>query len=87
MNQTNRSSGDPADMLRVYFAPSPLARFRLAVGVLGLGVATVMFLWLLLGALGVMPSMIEVFGVTGLRIPTGAAVGGLLLAAIGFNEF
>ena len=40
-----------------------------------------------LGWLGLVPSLIEVFGMQGLRIPAGVAVGGLLLAAIGFNDF
>lgn len=63
------------------------ARIRLALGRLGLLAAALMFLWLPLGWLGVVPSLIEVFGVSGLRIPAGVTVGGLLLAAIGFNDF
>ncbi len=44
------------------------------------------FAWLPLGLLDSVPSMVEVFGVPGLRIPASIAVGGLLLAAIGFYE-
>lgn len=43
--------------------------------------------WLLLGLIPGIPSIIDVFGVTGLKIPAGIAIGGLLLAAIGFEDF
>lgn len=42
------------------------------------------FLWLPLGFLYAVPSMIDVFGVPGLRIPAAITVAGLLIAAIGF---
>lgn len=58
---------------------------RLA-GWLGLLVAAPFFLWIPLGFTGLVPPMIDVFGVVGLRIPAGAAIAGLLLAAIGFHE-
>jgi len=63
------------------------ARIRLVLGISGLLAAGVVFLWLPLGWLGFVPSLIEVFGMQGLRIPAGVTVGGLLLAAIGFNDF
>lgn len=66
---------------------SPAVRFRLALGIGGLLAAAAVFAWLALGWVGAVPSMVEVFGMSGLRIPAGVAVGGLLLAAIGFNDF
>ena len=59
-------------------------RFLRVVGIL-------MFLpfavWLLVGWIPGIPSIIDVFGVTGLKIPAGIAIGGLLIAAIGFEDF
>jgi hypothetical protein len=43
--------------------------------------------WLLVGWIPGIPSIIDVFGVTGLKIPAGIAIGGLLIAAIGFEDF
>jgi hypothetical protein len=39
-----------------------------------------------LGFTGLIPSMIDVFGVVGLRIPAGVTIAGLLLSAIGFHQ-
>ena len=61
-------------------------RVRRIFGVMGVVVALPFFLWLPLGWLEVAPSMVDIFGVTGLRIPAGITVGGLLLAAIGFHD-
>jgi hypothetical protein len=44
------------------------------------------FAWLPLGLLESVPSMVDVFGIPGLRVPASIVVGGLLLAAIGFHE-
>ena len=43
--------------------------------------------WLLVGWIPGIPSIIDVFGVTGLKIPAGIAIGGLLIASIGFEDF
>lgn len=45
------------------------------------------FIWLPLGLLPSVPSIIDVFGIGELKIPTGIVIGGLLLAAIGFEDF
>jgi hypothetical protein len=42
--------------------------------------------WLPLGFLEAVPSMLEIFGMLGLRTPASITIGGLLLAAIGFHE-
>lgn len=63
------------------------SRPRRILKLLGLGMALPMLLWALLGWLPGIPSVIEVFGVTGLKIPAGILIAGLLLAAIGFEEF
>ncbi len=43
-------------------------------------------LWLLAGLLPGVPSLVQVFGIEGLRIPASFMVGGLVLGAIGFYE-
>ena len=53
----------------------------------GLTATALMFAWLMGGLLGLTPSLIDVFGIEGLRIPAGIAIGGLLMSAIGFNKF
>ena len=64
--------------------PSRLMRF---VGVFGVAIASLMLVWFLLGLTGLIPSMIEIFGIPGLRFPAGIAISGLLAASIGFNKF
>ncbi len=65
---------------------NPSIRWRRVLGLMGAAAALPFFAWLPLGLLDSVPSMVEVFGVPGLRIPASIAVGGLLLAAIGFYE-
>jgi hypothetical protein len=55
-------------------------------GWVGVVIATPFFLWVPLGLIGLTPSMIDVFGVVGLRIPAAVTIAGLLLAAIGFHR-
>ena len=57
------------------------------LGWLGVAMALPFFVWAPLAAVAPLPSMIDVFGVVGLRIPASITVGGLLLAAIGFHRF
>ena len=57
------------------------------VGLIGVAMALPIFGWFLLGFIPGVPSMVDVFGVPGLRAPASVAVGGLLLAAIGFWEY
>ena len=64
--------------------PTKLMQF---VGVTGLAIAALMLTWFLLGLTGLIPSMIEIFGIPGLRFPAGIAISGLLAASIGFNKF
>jgi len=56
------------------------------IGYLGLALAAPFFLWVPLGLTGLTPSMIDVFGVVGLRFPASVTISGLLLAAIGFHQ-
>ena len=60
---------------------------RRLCGVLGLLLVAPMALWLLLGCLGLVPSMVEIFGIAGLRTPASIAIIGLLIAAIGFWDY
>ena len=62
------------------------ARLLLITGCLGVVMAAPFFLWVPLGLTGLTPSMIDVFGVVGLRFPAAVTIGGLLLAAVGFHE-
>ncbi len=57
--------------------------FRI-LGYIGVLMALPFFIWLPLGFLSTVPSMVDVFGVPGLRVPAGFTVAGLLIAAIGF---
>ena len=61
-------------------------RLLLITGCLGVVMAAPFFLWVPLGLIGLTPSMIDVFGVVGLRFPAAVTIGGLLLAAVGFHE-
>jgi polyferredoxin len=58
-----------------------------AARVLGVILALPFFIWLPLSFLPAIPSMIDVFGMQGLRIPTGIVIAGLMLAAFGFEDF
>ena len=63
-----------------------LKRIRLLVGIVGCTMAAFFFAWLVLGLLPGIPSMIDVFGMAGMRTPASITIAGLLLAAIGFFE-
>ena len=65
---------------------TPGSRRMRQLGALGAITAALLLAWGPLGLLEFVPSMIDVFGVAGLRIPASVAVGGLLLAAVGFYE-
>ena len=56
------------------------------LGVIGVLMALPFFLWLPLGWLDSVPSMIDVFGTVQLRAPASFTVMGLLLAAVGFSD-
>lgn len=43
--------------------------------------------WALIGLVPGIPSLIDVFGLPGIRVPAAITIGGLLLAAVGFHEF
>lgn len=61
-------------------------RLLRAAGVLGVAIAAPFFIWVPLGLLGLTPSMIDVFGLVGLRFPAAITISGLLIAAVGFHE-
>ncbi|MGI9315968.1 MAG: hypothetical protein ACR2QW_01440 [bacterium] len=58
-----------------------------AFGWSGVLVATPFFIWVPAAWVGLVPSMIDTFGVVGLRTPASITIAGLLLAAIGFHKF
>ena len=59
---------------------------RTSLGVLGGTVAACFLVWFLIGWFGWVPTMVDIFGVAGMRIPASITVAGLLLAAISFWE-
>lgn len=73
-------------MTALFERPKQLNRVRLSLGLLGVVVASVFFIWLLAGWLGWMPSMVDMFGVEGMRTPAAISVAALLLAAVSFWE-
>ncbi len=64
-----------------------VAAVKRVLRVLGISLALPVFIWLPLGLIPSIPSIIDVFGVTGLKVPSSIVIGGLLLAAIGFEDF
>ncbi|MGD8784349.1 MAG: hypothetical protein PVF28_07285 [Thioalkalispiraceae bacterium] len=67
-----------------YKVPSTIRR---AIGLFGLIIALPNLVWLAVGWLPGIPSIIDVYGISGLRIPSGVVIAGLLLAAFGFEDF
>lgn len=65
----------------------PYLRVRRTIGAVGLIAALPFFIWLPLGLVEAIPSMIDVFGVPGLRIPASMTIAGLLLAAVAFHDW
>jgi len=57
------------------------------LGWVGVAIALPFFVWVPLALVSPLPSMMDVFGVVGLRIPASITIGGLLMAAIGFHKF
>ena len=74
-------------MATLFEQPAYLSRLRLITGMLGIVVAAAFFAWLLVGWFEWVPSMVDVFGVAGMRTPAAISIGALLLAAISFWEY
>ena len=55
-------------------------------GVMGIAAALPFFVWIPLGWVQAVPSIVDVFGIPGLRYPAGITIGGLLVAAICFYD-
>lgn len=64
-----------------------LGKIKKFLRVLGIAMALPFFIWVPLGFLPSIPSIIDVFGMDGLKLPTGIVIGGLMLAAIGYEDF
>lgn len=67
--------------------PTRVEVVKKVLRVLGISLALPVFIWLPLGLIPAIPSIIDVFGVNGLKVPSSIVIGGLLLAAIGFEDF
>jgi len=61
-----------------------LSRRRRLLRYAGIGLALPWALWLMAGLFEGVPSMRDVFGIPGLKLPAAIAIAGLLIAAIGF---
>lgn len=57
---------------------------RRVFGYFGAALALPWAIWLVADLFGWVPSLVDVFGVPGLRIPASFAIAGLLIAAVGF---
>jgi len=67
---------------------SPFAEaLKKVLRVLGILMAVPFFIWVPLGLIPSIPSVIDIFGMDGLKVPTGIVIGGLMLAAIGYEDF
>jgi hypothetical protein len=67
---------------------SPLVEaIKKVLRVLGIVMAVPFFVWVPLGLIPSIPSIIDVFGIDGLKLPTSIVIGGLMLAAIGYEDF
>ena len=67
---------------------SPLLEgIKKVLRVLGIAMALPFFIWVVLGLIPSIPSIVDVFGIDGLKIPTSVVIGGLMLAAIGYEDF
>jgi hypothetical protein len=67
---------------------SPLLEgIKKVLRVLGMVMALPFFIWVVLGLIPSIPSIVDVFGIDGLKIPTSVVIGGLMLAAIGYEDF
>ena len=59
-------------------------RWQSVARVVGILISAPFFLWFLLGLFGFVPSIVQVFGIAGVRTPASIVVAGLLIAALGF---
>jgi hypothetical protein len=59
-------------------------KWQRAARVVGPLIAASFTLWFLLGLLGFVPSIIQVFGQTEVKIPAAIVVAGLLIGALGY---
>ena len=67
---------------------SPLLEaIKKVLRVLGIAMALPFFIWALVGLIPSIPSIVDVFGLDGLKHPTSIVIGGLMLAAIGYEDF
>ncbi|MBT8115358.1 MAG: hypothetical protein KJP04_08255 [Arenicella sp.] len=67
--------------------PPILGTIKKVARILGIAMFLPVFLWFFIGLFPNVPSIIDVFGMEGLRYPTGIVIGGLMLAAFGFEDF
>jgi hypothetical protein len=87
-------TGASSDLPRVWIVSSdnpqlsytPRRRVRRALGWIGVAVSMPVLAWSILGFLPGLPSIVDVFGIQGLRTPAAVTIAGLMLAAFGFHD-
>lgn len=87
-NQYPEPAADGETRTRLIIWPrwDRLPRWRLWLAGICLGVVGIAPGWLLLGALGTVPSIVAVFGWSGIRLPAAVVVGCLLLASLALGQ-
>lgn len=65
---------------------TPRRRVRRAIGWTGVVLSLPVLFWAIFGFLPLVPSVVDVFGIEGLRTPAGVVITGLLMAAFGFHD-
>lgn len=61
-----------------------LRPWQRAARIFGPLIAVLPTLWFLLGLIGLVPSIVDMFGETAVKIPAAIVVAGLLIAALGY---
>lgn len=61
-------------------------RIRKLLRILGIATFLPFLIWLPLGLAPAVPSIVDVFGIDGLKVPAGIVIAGLLMAAVGFED-
>lgn len=81
MNDNQLNAGLPMPKFKEW---NTVRRWQRAARIVGPLIAALFTLWFLLGLLGFVPSIIQVFGQTEVKIPAAIVVASLLLGALGY---
>lgn len=62
-----------------------IPRWRRRVGLSALGVVALIGVWLVLGSVGAVPSVVDALGWKGIRFPAAVTIAALLTASVAFS--